>query len=1066
MKKKLTKILGVGLTVMLLASLVVVTAPAAANPTDDAWETLTMPSTSYKYSGFVAGPIAQAIDGTLFAYCSYKTPIFGTSYLKKSTDDGHKWSDKGKQLAAIVDIACSPSDADIVYVATATEVRASIDGGTTFITKVALTGETITSIDVGELGGNHMILIGTTTGSYGGNVYLFNEGAYPAALSDMLAGTIDILDVAVSPNFGSDQGIFAVGLSNSTTLQIKNKIGGAAWGSNLANITATANTTTMASIAFPDDFNATTIGMANWYVGFNGDGTDEGVYLVQGFLTTSQKVRVSEQKDIASLAVTGNAGGSAKILAGLTSGDVMYTDVGNVPWKSDFTSGLKKQPTGASNALVLMADDFASSGQAWATTTGLEGAVSMTSNACVSWNQVGLINTSIDVINDLSVVDDDTIFMATDSPGDTVLMTANTTGNVTVTVTAGAVAFTPSSVSTANPVAIVIAGSTATITFKYAGPYYDKVYVTATADGTTATYAALTGTSTNTLYRDVDSDTTVTQTSFGLPDGSSYDSIWRYASVWERVWSSINLNNLVGASPDYGSDGTVFTANKGTKNIHRSTDGGDIWVAQTTDVPSNTAAWVVVGQSELMVGASYYTYRTTNNGLTWIKSPALYGVPYTISKKATGYYMVGTTNGYLFYTLNSGESWNILASGAATSAGWGSVKLHALWGDKMWAAPEGGGVYRYDGTAAGWVRIDNLAGSTNGDVAAPTGLVIGSDGTLYAADSTGTGTVGEGVSRCLPGATEGGNLGSTLLAITYPYFERVNATGTAPLSANITGLWLTEGSNKLWTIYADKYVYTYVDTLSVPVTGLTATVIEATATLEWDTLASATSYTYEVNTRDDFLGTSIASATTTLTTVPLTGLDRGVTYYWRVRTTTPVRSLYSDTMSFSAIIGVADISADYGAPRPGATDVPTDAVFTWKEVSGATSYQFQITEDLTFYETPSLLLEDATSTTNTYVVEGLAYSTIYYWRVKAIGATTESAWVNGVFTTMAKPVDVEAVTPDVTVEQPDITVEAPEITVEAAAPAIPEYLLWTVIAIGALLIISLIILIVRTRRVA
>lgn len=64
---------------------------------------------------------------------------------------------------------------------------------------------------------------------------------------------------------------------------------------------------------------------------------------------------------------------------------------------------------------------------------------------------------------------------------------------------------------------------------------------------------------------------------------------------------------------------------------------------------------------------------------------------------------------------------------------------------------------------------------------------------------------------------------------------------------------------------------------------------------------------------------------------------------------------------------------------------------------------------------------------------------------------------------------------DVTVEAPpaaQITVEAapaPSVTVQAgapAAPSIPTYLLWVIIAIGALLVISLIVLIVRTRRVA
>ena len=968
MKKKISKILGVSLTVMLLASLVVVTAPAAADPDENVWSQFHVPKSgsTYKWrlapnstpASYVGGPIDIGTDGTLYAYAN--TSATTTSKFFKSTDDGHTWTAVGRQTTAIVDIACSPTDDDVIYIATATEVRASIDGGSTFTVRVAVTGETITSIDIAELGGIHMVLIGTSGGSYNGHVYLYNEAAYPAALTDMTAGSIDALAVAFSPDFSDDQGIFVAGLTSSTVLAIKNKLGAAAWGSSLANIDCVANNTTMASIAFPDDFDSATIGMANWYIGYNGAGTDEGVYWILGYLGASQKTRVSAQADIASLAVSGDAGGAAKILAGLTDATVIYTETGGAPWKTSPATGLRKQPTGASNALVLMADDFASSGQAWAATSGAEGAVSITSNFATTWNQAGLINTVITIINDLSFVDD-TVFMAT--------------SNLT-------------------------------------------------------------------------------------------DSIWRWDGTWERVFHSdlaADGLDLVEVSPDYADTSAVFVAEIGDDHIWRSTDGGEIFIQQNSPAYSGASisAWVVVGRDEIIAGcANNYTYRTTNNGLTpWTRSTTyLYGDPYSLfeSTRLAGYYMLGTNNGFPYYTANNGETWTILGASMGTNL---VVDFGPATGI-MWAVPAAGGVYRYSNYI--WSRIDLIGGGDN--VSASDAIAFASDGTLYATDTTD----GQAVSRCLPGETAGGNLGSLLAAATYPYFEELDATSTGTLSGVLNGLWITEGSNNLWSVRDNNTIYTIEDTLTVPVTGLVATPAQTTCTLAWDEVTGVKSYTYEVNTRDDFLGTSMAStpATTTLSSIPLTGLGSGVTYYWRVRATTPVRSPYSDTMSFSTVIGVADISADYGAPRPGATDVPTDAVFTWKEVSGAVSYLFQITEDLTFYETPSLLLEDATSTTNTYVVEGLAYSTIYYWRVKAIGATTESAWVNGVFTTMAKPVDVEAVTPDVTVEQPDITVEAPEITVEAAAPAIPEYLLWTVIAIGALLIIALIVLIVRTRRVA
>ena len=65
--------------------------------------------------------------------------------------------------------------------------------------------------------------------------------------------------------------------------------------------------------------------------------------------------------------------------------------------------------------------------------------------------------------------------------------------------------------------------------------------------------------------------------------------------------------------------------------------------------------------------------------------------------------------------------------------------------------------------------------------------------------------------------------------------------------------------------------------------------------------------------------------------------------------------------------------------------------------------------------------------------------------------------------------------PEVTVEPTPITVAPPEVTVEvtpapasatAAAPPVPNWALLTIIIIGAVLLIGVIVLIVRTRRVA
>jgi len=92
--------------------------------------------------------------------------------------------------------------------------------------------------------------------------------------------------------------------------------------------------------------------------------------------------------------------------------------------------------------------------------------------------------------------------------------------------------------------------------------------------------------------------------------------------------------------------------------------------------------------------------------------------------------------------------------------------------------------------------------------------------------------------------------------------------------------------------------------------------------------------------------------------------------------------------------------------------------------------------------------------------EDLQYSTTYYWRVRAVVGTVTSGWTEASFTTMAKPVP----------PQPPIVIppaNPPPIINIPPAPApvytTPAYL-WAVIIIGAILVIAVIVLIVRTRR--
>jgi hypothetical protein len=162
-----------------------------------------------------------------------------------------------------------------------------------------------------------------------------------------------------------------------------------------------------------------------------------------------------------------------------------------------------------------------------------------------------------------------------------------------------------------------------------------------------------------------------------------------------------------------------------------------------------------------------------------------------------------------------------------------------------------------------------------------------------------------------------------------------------------------------------------------------------------------------------------------------------------------------------------------GKPDVGDYDVSTDPMFTWETVPQAIRYEIALSEDPTF-----TIIEWSYNVEQTFykVDEPLRYDTTYYWRVRGVlgepyqemgqWVTPSTPWAVGIFTTEGEPPEPQepiVVQPT----KPEVNVEIPptKITIEPAEQAIPNYMLWIIIAVGAILIIALIVLIVRTRRV-
>jgi photosystem II stability/assembly factor-like uncharacterized protein len=187
-------------------------------------------------------------------------------------------------------------------------------------------------------------------------------------------------------------------------------------------------------------------------------------------------------------------------------------------------------------------------------------------------------------------------------------------------------------------------------------------------------------------------------------------------------------------------------------------------------------------------------------------------------------------------------------------------------------------------------------------------------------------------------------------------------------------------------------------------------------------------------------------------------LECGMTYTWHVRMADTscecVHSPWSETWTFTVTVGAAD-AIDLLAPTKGALDVPINNIgFSWTSVRNATSYSFVLSPNANL--TGALVSQDMSTTAFNYVGP-LDYSKAYYWQIIAWeDGTRLTTSPIGVFNTMAEPVEP---TPPVVVEQQP----APVINIPAAEEITPTWI-YAIIGIGAALAVVVIVLIVRTRR--
>jgi hypothetical protein len=217
----------------------------------------------------------------------------------------------------------------------------------------------------------------------------------------------------------------------------------------------------------------------------------------------------------------------------------------------------------------------------------------------------------------------------------------------------------------------------------------------------------------NTLFLlmrdDADASGTITAGDYSMvfkstDGGGAWTMVWRFLATVGQT----EAMTILGASPAYAEDSTVYVAQNGTR-IWKTYNGGTNWIGLTN--PANVTAMYVAD------GSTYYTGTTgTTPPIGFYKSgrwtsPTLSQQVNSIATNSDGSAIyIGTTAGSVFVSSNDGGSFRPVGN-PGFSAG-NNISVTIASDDKtLYAGAGAGGLYRFvEGTDTVWGRIE--AGST------------------------------------------------------------------------------------------------------------------------------------------------------------------------------------------------------------------------------------------------------------------------------------------------------------------------------------------------------------------
>jgi hypothetical protein len=409
MKKKLIKLMGVGLTIVLAASMLFGAAPVSAG--DLSWGSESVPTTTGNVitanTSMNVADLAVAVDGTMYLVSGH------TNQCYKSTNGGVTWSTLSKNFGNTLDhVAVAPDDSDYVAVVDSTlKVWVSTNGGSTWgdlgvPDESALPGHDIASITDFTMsfsdGGKHYIAAAGATS--GGNVtdlwdvLYFDLGASAPKWNSTRedGGSPDYLDlttalaVRFSPNVASDAVMAVVATSAAGVTYQLYSLSTKVWNdpfniSAVAIQDAGANITgaTSACLALAPDYLGSDDSLRVAFVGVGGGGASAGVYRLKD--TSDKEINEGSGNDAWSIDYDGT-----NLIVGSAINDKVWRSadpMDSSPSFSTTTSTKRPGVSGVTNVIVAWngADVVAGS-------TGLGSAFSVSTDNGKSFNDISFID--------------------------------------------------------------------------------------------------------------------------------------------------------------------------------------------------------------------------------------------------------------------------------------------------------------------------------------------------------------------------------------------------------------------------------------------------------------------------------------------------------------------------------------------------------------------------------------------------------------------------------------------------------------------------------------------------